>query len=256
MIKKYLSMHLKVALEYKVSFILTIIAQSLSMFLEIFAVEALFYKFSLLDVYNINQLILSYSVVWLGFSLAETFSRGFDHFADLIVNGNFDLLLIRPRNIFLQIFGSDICYEKLGRVLLALYLVISSFIKLVGSISILKILLLILMILASFILFTSVFILCAAFCFKTVQGLEIINIFTNGTRTLAQYPMDIYNKVIRIIFTVVIPITFINYYPIQYLNNTTNNLLYLLCPFAILVFLFISIIVFKAGIKHYYSTGS
>jgi ABC-2 type transport system permease protein len=68
--------------------------------------------------------------------------------------------------------------------------------------------------------------------------------------------MDIYNKVIRIIFTVVIPITFINYYPIQYLNNTTNNLLYLLCPFAILVFLFISIIVFKAGIKHYYSTGS
>ena len=129
MIRKYLSMHLKVALEYKASFILTIIAQTLSMFLEIFAVEALFYKFSLLDVYNINQLILSYSVVWLGFSLSETFSRGFDHFADLIVNGNFDLLLIRPRNIFLQIFGSDICYEKLGRVTLASYLVISSFIK-------------------------------------------------------------------------------------------------------------------------------
>ena len=256
MIRKYLSIHLKVALEYKVSFILTILAQTLSMFLEIFAVEALFYKFSLLDIYNINQLILSYSVVWLGFSLSEMFSRGFDNFANLIINGNFDLLLIRPRNIFLQIFGSDICYEKLGRVIFASYLVISSFIKVVGSISILKIILLILMILSSFILFTSVFILCAAFCFKTVQGLEVINIFTNGTRTLAQYPMDIYNKVIRIIFTIVIPITFINYYPIQYLNNTTNNLLYFLCPLEIIVFLLISVIVFKSGIKHYYSTGS
>ena len=48
------------------------------------------------------------------------FGRGFDHFSKIIVNGNFDILLIRPRSLFIQIIGHDICYEKIGRVLLSL----------------------------------------------------------------------------------------------------------------------------------------
>ena len=45
----YLSMHLKTQMQYKSSFILTFIAQSLSIFTEFFVLYSLFEKFSLLE---------------------------------------------------------------------------------------------------------------------------------------------------------------------------------------------------------------
>ena len=50
---KYLATHLKVSLEYKVSLLLSLIAQGLVMLAELFAINSLFHKFGLLDSYNI-----------------------------------------------------------------------------------------------------------------------------------------------------------------------------------------------------------
>jgi len=256
LILKYFSNHLKVSLEYKTSLILSIIAQGLVMLVELFTIDSLFRKFGLLDTYNINELLLGFSIVWLGFSLTEMIFRGFDHFQNLIINGSFDLLLIRPRNIYLQIIGSDVCYEKTSRVLVSLFLFIYSSIKVIKTFTILKLLTLISMVIGCVIIFLSIFIIGASFCFITIQGLEVVNIFTDGTRQLGQYPMGIYKKIVRIIFTYIIPLTLVNYYPIKYLNNTTTNITYIFLPYLSIIFLIISILIFNQGIKKYNSTGS
>ena len=142
LIKNYLANHLKVSLEYRLSFILSLISQGLYMLIELFAVYALFSKFNLLKMYNINEVLLSFSAIWLSFSFCELFFRGFDNFSKLIIKGDFDILLIRPRNIYLQIFGSDVCYEKLSRVLTALGLFLYSSINLIDKFSLGKVLLL------------------------------------------------------------------------------------------------------------------
>ena len=252
----YLATHLKVSLEYKASLILSLFAQVLLMFIELFTINSLFSKFGLLDIYNVYQLTLSFSVVWLGFSLSEMLFRGFDQFSKLIIKGNFDVLLIRPRNIYLQIFGSDICYEKFSRVLVAFILYVYSAGKLIVEFSLIKIILLFLMILGCTIIFLSIFILGASFCFVTIQGLEFVNIFTDGTRQLTQYPMGIYKRIVRIIFTYVIPITLVNYYPVMFIMDKSNNLFYILLPLLSIVFLIFSIFVFSKGIEKYSSTGS
>ena len=120
LLKNYLSLHLKISLEYKSSFILTVISQGLTVLVELFTVMTLFNKFKILEIYDTYELLLGFSTIWLGYSLVEMFGRGFDHFNKLITNGNFDILLIRPRSLFIQIIGSDICYEKLGRALLSI----------------------------------------------------------------------------------------------------------------------------------------
>lgn len=256
LIKNYLSMHLKKTLEYRMSFILITISQLIYMLVELIAVLALFDKFNLLSIFNKDELILSFSSVWLGYSLCEMFARGYDEFYKIIINGNFDLLLIRPRNIYLQIFGSDICYEKIGRVLFSLVLYVWSAAKVMNSITITKIILLVVMVIGCVFIIISLFILGASFCFISIEGLEFINIFTNGTRQVSQYPLKIYNKAFRFIFTYVIPISLINYYPIKYLNGTTNNIIYIFVPLLTVIYIFISTRVFSLGIRKYTSTGS
>ncbi len=252
----YVSMHIKVSLEYKISFILTVISQLLSVLLELFAVIALFSKFQLLEEYNPYEILFSFSIIWLGYSIAETFVRGFDHFGELIKKGNFDLLLVRPRNIFLQILGFKISIEKVSRILVALGILIYSSLKIIKTINIFKILLLFNMFIGSIIIFSAIFIIGASFAFVTIEGLEIINIFTNGTRQLTQYPLGIYNKIIRIILTIIIPVTIISYYPLDYLLDKTSNISYVFLPLLSFIPLTLSILVFKQGIKKYNSTGS
>lgn len=251
----YFSMHLKTQLQYKVSFILTFIAQSLSIFTEFFVIYSLFDKFKLLDEYNTYQLLLTFGIVWFGMSFSEMFGRGFDHFGRLIKHGNFDLLLTRPRALGLQIIGSEIAYEKSARVLTSIGMIIYSIINLLDQINVIDIIVIFLACCCSFILFLSIFIIGATVCFFTVEGLEIINIFTDGTRQLGQYPMQIYNRVIFLIFTFFIPLTPINYYPINYIFNDASWY-FALTPLLTLIFLLISILVFRIGLHYYKSTGS
>lgn len=252
----YMSMHLKVKMQYKISFIFTLLAQSLIVFLELFVLKSLFTKFKLLNEYNINELYLNFSVIWLGYSLGQTLGRGFDKFSNQIKTGNFDLLLIRPRNIFIQIIGSEIYYEKISRIISTLILFIYSSIKVINSFNIFNIFLLLAMIIGSFIISLSIFIIGASICFYTIEGLEIINIFSDGTKQLAQYPMGIYNKIIKVVFTFIIPITLINYYPIEYLTGRLSNNLYLLFPLLSCIIIIPAILLFKLGLKKYKSSGS
>ncbi len=256
LLKNYLSLHLKISLEYKSSFILTVISQTLAMFVELFVVISLFSKFKLLDTYNTYEILLGFSTLWLGYSLVELFGRGFDHFSKIIINGNFDILLIRPRSLFLQVIGTDICYEKIGRVSMALIMFIYSAIKVIKIFTLLKIFLLISMVFCCFIIILSVIIAGASLCFITIQGLEVINIFTNGTRQVGQYPMGIYKKGVRIFFSTVIPIALVNYYPLNYLTGRSNNLIYLLLPLYTIIVFIISNIIFHLGTKKYASSGS
>ena len=112
------------------------------------------------------------------------------------------------------------------------------------------------MFISSVVLFLSVFILGSSLSFVTIQGLEIISIITNGSKQVSQYPIKIYNRLFRFIFTFIIPIALINYYPISYLNNTSSNMLLLVYPLVSILFLVFSIFIFKLGMNKYSSTGS
>jgi ABC-2 type transport system permease protein len=256
LLKRYLSLHLKICLEYKSSFILTIIAQALKVGAELMVVLSLFSKFKLFDKYDINLLLLAFSIFWAGFSFFEVFLRGWDQFDHLVVRGEFDTLLIRPRSLFLMVTGTEIDYQKIGELFVSLGLLIYSCIKVIGCFDILKILLVIICVMAAILFALSYFTIAAAISFKTIQGLEILNVFTYGSRQIAQYPIDLFGKTIKNIFTFVIPVTFINYYPLKFISGTSNNFIYFLCPFAVLILFLFSRIIFKIGLKSYQGTGS
>ena len=72
------------------------------------------------------------------------------------------------------------------------------------------------MIISSILIFLSIFILAAAYCFITVKGLEVRNVFTDGGKHMAQYPIGIFRKGFIFFFTYIIPFGFVNYYPLLY----------------------------------------
>lgn len=249
-------MHIKSMLEYKKSFIIGFLSQFFVFFTYYFIILTLFNKFGNIKGFTVYEVLLTFSVIQLGYSLNEVFARGIDLFDEIIVNGEFDRLLVRPRSIISQLFCSKLDLIKTSRVFQSIIIMIIAVSNVGINWDILKIITFVLMIIASTIIFFSIFLFAASYCFVTVQGLEVRHVFTDGGKHMAQYPIGIFNKVFIFIFTFIIPYAFVNYYPLLYLLGKSNNKLYVISPLVVFIFLGISLIVFNKGTKKYISTGS
>ena len=253
---KYLKLHWKAMLQYKASFILSFISQFFIFFSYYFVIIALFDKFSNIKGFTLYEVLLTFGIIQFGFSFVEVFARGIDRFDRQIINGSFDLLLLRPRNTFLQEMAHEIDYVKLSRLFQSIVVLFIALYNLSISWNILRIICLILMLISSICVFLGLFILAASYCFITVQGLEVRNVFTYGGKHMAQYPIGVFKKGFMLFFTVVIPYAFVNYYPLLYFVGKESNPLYGLTPLIVFLYVIPCFLVFKAGMKRYASTGS
>ena len=71
---------------------------------------------------------------------------------------------------------------------------------------------LIFMILGGIVLFAGVYLIFAGLCFFTLEGLEFINILTNGMREHGRYPLSIYGKGVLTFCTYIVPYALVQYY--------------------------------------------
>lgn len=253
---KYFKIHLKSEMQYKMSFLLSFIAQFFVFFGYYFTIICLFDKFSNLKGFSLYEVLLTFGIIQFGFAFCESFFRGVDQFDRLIINGGFDRLLLRPQNILLQVFGEEISFVKLSRLIQAVIVLIIAIINIDVIWDTKKIITLICMLISSVLIFLSIFILAASYCFITIKGLEVRNVFTDGGKHMAQYPIGIFKKGFVFFFTYIIPFGFVNYYPLLYLIDKVNNDLYMISPLITIFYLIPSIMIFYKGTKRYTSVGS
>lgn len=252
----YLSINIRSAMEYKSSFFLTALGQFLVSFHVFLGILFLFQRFSNVKGFTYSEVLLCYSIVLLEFSLAEMFARGFDQFSEMVRSGSFDRVLVRPRNELLQVLGSKFELTRIGRLLQALamffYGILQSHILWTPG----KIITVIFMLFGGTCLFSGIFLLYASLCFFTLEGLEFMNIATDGAREYGKYPLSIYGKRMLQFTTFVIPYALVQYYPLLYLLDKRNGVFYVFLPLLSVLFLAPCYLLWRFGVKCYTSSGS
>ncbi len=253
---KYLGIYIKSIMQYKTSFFFTALGQFLSSFSVFLGIYFMFDRFNTVEGFSYNEVLICFSVVLMAFTLAEMFFRGFDTFSGVISNGQFDRIMLRPRNAMFQVLASKIELARMGKFLQAVVILIYAIFNCGVIWTVDKILTLIIMIIGGTVLFSGLFIMYASICFFTTEGLEFMNIFTDGGREYGKYPMSIYGESVLKFFTYVVPLACVQYYPFMYLIGRENNVLYALSPLSAFIFLIPCLIFWKIGVKHYKSIGS
>ncbi|MDF2658110.1 MAG: rane protein [Paenibacillus sp.] len=255
---KYMVILFKSQMQYRASFWMLTVGQCLTPFMMFAGLYFLFERFGQLKGWTFFEVAMIFAVTHIAFAISECFARGFDTFSSLVAGGDFDRLLVRPRSTVVQVMGSKFEFTRVGRLTQSLIVLIWAIVSLPVDWTAWKIVTLILMIACGVLVFTGIFILAATLCFWTIQGLEVANIFTDGGREMAQYPLNIYEKWVSRFFTFVIPFACINYLPMLYILGKTegSDLLYMISPLAGVVFIIPCLLVWHFGVKHYRSTGS
>ncbi|MCH5264258.1 MAG: ABC-2 family transporter protein [Lachnospiraceae bacterium] len=252
----YVSIHVKSAMQYKMSFFLTALGQFLVSFSVFLGIYFMFQRFPSVEGFTYEESLLCFGIVLLQFSLAEMAVRGFDQFSSMVRTGEFDRVLVRPRGLVLQVLGSKFEMTRIGRIVQGIVMFGYSLAVADIPLTPARIVTLIFMIIGGVALFSGLFLIYAALCFFTLEGLEFMNVFTDGGREFGRYPIGIYGKRMLQFCTFIIPYALVQYYPFLYLIGRTENTGYVFLPLAAVLFLIPGYLLWRLGVRHYKSTGS
>jgi ABC-2 type transport system permease protein len=252
---KYLSMHIKSAMEYRASFIFLMATALLNPLGSLAVLRFMFWRFDNIMGWGFNEVLLIFGLSYTGFSLAEVFGRGFDLFDRLIRLGTFDRMLVQPRSVILQVFGSEFEITRIGRCAVGVWVLAGSLngLDIVWSVG--KAAALAFAVLGSFSVFTGILFLRGAFCFVTVEGTELTNILFDGGKETARYPVTIYDRGFAFFFTFIVPFACASFYPSLYIMGRETAFPAALAPAVCFAFLAACAALFRAGMRKYNSTG-
>jgi ABC-2 type transport system permease protein len=255
---RYIKILLKEQMQHRISFWLLSFGQFFIPFSVFAAMYFLFERFGSIKGWTLYEVALCYSVIHIAFSISECCARGFDVFSGLVVRGEFDRILLRPRGTVLQVLGSRFEFTRVGRLMQGVAVLMLAVSNLSIQWDITKVATLVLMMVSGIFVFTGIFILAATLCFWTIQGIEVANIFTDGGREMSQYPLSIYKKWVTRFFTFIIPFGCVSYLPLMFVLNKVegSSLLFMLIPLYGVLFIIPCLLIWRFGVRHYHSTGS
>ncbi len=254
--EKYLLIHLKSMMQHKTSFFLIIIGQFLISFNVFLGVFFMMDRFKEVKGFSYGEVLLCFSITLMAFTIAESVFRSLDTFETIIGNGEFDRILLRPRNSLFLALCSKIDLTRIGRLLQAVVMLVYGLCFSSIDWTPVRAFTVVLMITGGVAVFAAIYLIFASICFFTLEGLEFMNVFTDGAREYGKYPIGIYGKTLLTICTYLVPFALFQYYPFLYITGRTSNHWYCLLPLAACLFLIPAGFLWNFGLSRYQSAGS
>lgn len=253
---KYIRINFLSGLQYKgwpfmaLSVLFTVVTEPITVFL-------LFSRFGSVGSWTVERVMLVYGLAVASFGLAEVFSRGFDYFPWQIRTGEFDRILLRPRNTFLQIIAARFHVHRISRAAGGLTMVVWALVRMGVAFTPETALMLLLSLAGGYLTYTGVFVLTSAVSFWTLEALDWIYIFTNISYQVVKSPPEYLPKWLFNMFIYVMPMMLFCYFPASAICGwgVPQALGWLALP-AGAAFLGLACLLWKVGVRHYASTGS
>ena len=258
---RYIDISFRSQMQYRASFLMRSCGHFLITGAEFLGFVALFQRFGQIQGWTLPHMGMFYSLISIAFATTEAVWRGFDIFPNLIKSGDFDRILLRPRSAAFQVLAHEFQLMRIGRLTQAFIVLMWSAERLNIEWTLAKIMLVFAAVVGGVCLFSGLFVLQATLCFWTTESLEIINCTTYGGVETAQFPVTIYRPWFRSIFTFVVPLATVNYFPLHAVLDLSDplgstRLIQWLSPLAGILFLVFSLQCWRLGVRRYTSTGS
>jgi len=263
LLRKFLRIQIRSQLQYPVSFIMEMISNAIILGFFFIAFALTMTRFGEIGGWKLGEVALLWGMAEFSFGVMDMIFSGFDYdtFGPMVIKGTFDQLLLRPVNITLQVLGSRFVLRRLGKITEGLIIFIVGLYLVNVAWTLGRIIYIPILIISQIFFFGSLFIIGATTTFWTKERLEILNVFTYGGSEIMSYPMHIFPRAIRLLFTFVVPAIFLSYFPMTYILNkpvaiNAPGIVPFLAPIISGVLFWLSLKFWHYGINNYQSTGS
>ncbi len=256
-----MGMLMKSQMQYPVSFIMQTLAQLVMEGGEMLAVILIMNRFERLNQWMPGDLYFFFGMMSVTFYMTEIFARGVTgNFPSMVRSGQLDTLLLRPRGILTQVMCSGTDPRRITCIAVGVTaMILGSHMSAIRWTA-LKALALAESILMGGLLILGLFMIEAIFCIHSVKSIELVNALTYGGRSACEYPIDIYPRPLRVLFTVIAPFALTLHVPAAWILGKPlygwSEWTAFVCPLAGAAVFGIMVKLFHRAIRYYRSTGS
>ena len=256
---RFLETSVKGQMQYRVSVFLQALGMFLVTGIEFFGIYALFDRFGSVGGWQLAEVALFYGFVNIVFAFADALTRGFDTLGEQIRTGSFDRFLLRPRSTVLQLLGYEFTLRRAGRLIQGAFVFIWGWTAL--SVPLTQMPFILYAGISGVSLFCGILVFQGTITFWTVETLEVMNILTYGSSQTAHFPLSVYRRGIQIFFIYFVPIGLVTHFPICAVLGRPPfpgipSWAGYITPVSGPLFLCLSLLAWKIGVRHYTSTGS
>ncbi len=247
--------------QYRSSFVMAIVGNLLVSFLDFLGILVFFHHVPSLGGWKFEEIAFLYGSSYIGMRFADMAVGHIEQLPQYIRMGTFDTFLMRPLGSLFQMTTGDFSLRQLGgaiqgSVIFGLALGWVTVAWTFGRVAMVAI-----TIVSGAAIFSAVWIIGNAISFWLIDTREIANAFTYGGNFVNQYPLHIFSGWIRRFVTVVVPIAFVNYFPSLYILGReapfgASPVLSFISPVVAAVTSAVAWFIWRAGVRHYRSTGS
>jgi len=248
-------------MEYKTSF-LFYIASILAFYIgQLGLLFVLLNRFQTINGWTTGEMVFLYALQAFAYGFTNLIFSQLIHFDQMVVDGEFDRVLVRPLSplgqvIFSKFEVSTVAHLIIGCITLYLGSHLASI-----EWTLRKILLFPVIVTGGVFIAGAIRLMVTAVAFWTLRNRSLVHTVIFSSKEFINYPVNIYNMGMQFFLTFIFPIAFINFYPAHFfLDRSGEGLLHpaleMGTPIAGIIVLTISIFTWKAGVNHYQSTGS
>lgn len=247
-------------LQYRTSFALQVAGVFLISFVDFLAIAVIFTNVPRLGAWSLEEVALLYGISGIAFALTDMAIGHLDHLSRLVRDGDFDVLLVRPRGTLFQILTLDFQLRRLGKLAQGALVLAYAVSALDLDWSAGRVAMLGVAIVSASVIFGAVWVAAICIVFWAVEGREAANAFTYGGQFLAQYPVSIYDAWLRRLLAFVVPMAFVAYLPALYILDKEDELglpdgLRFASPLVAVVACAAAGFVWRTAVRRYRSAG-
>jgi len=254
--RKILAQDLKSRLSYRADFTISTIGMIFTNVTAFISLWILFQKFPVVLGWNYHEMLFLYGFSLIALTPVQCFFDNNWNLRFYVYSGDFIKYCFRPINLYFYYMSEVFDIKGLGQLAFGIGTLAYAWQKLRLEMSVIIFLELLVALATASLFMIALMNMAAATCFW-ILGSGYVMVTVAKFRDYAKYPVTIYNPVFRFIFTFIIPIAFVAYYPsLVFLRPGEVPILTWLSPLIGVAFFYVSYKIWMKGAMSYDGTGS
>jgi ABC-2 type transport system permease protein len=251
------SAHIRSRLAYRASFVARTLAVAASDLTPLLLVGVVLSRFGTVAGWSWAEIAILYGLAQTASAIARCLTVGLDHFEELVVSGDLDGVLVRPLSPLLVVVASRVELLHAGRIAVGVAVLAVAFpaagvAPTAGSLAIAAA-----AVLGGALILCAFTLLVASLTFWQTRTGKLQDLVQSASRAFAEYPLTIYPPSVRFVLTWIVPLALATYFPAARLTGRADGgpLVLAALPAGALL-LGLALLVWRAGLRRYQSTGS
>ena len=240
-------MSLQNAMEYRVSFLVTVFGMVINDFCWLLAFYLLFQKFPNIGGWTFSEMYLLYAINTMAFGIIDTFAASTLDLGDQIVNGRLDFYLSYPKNVLWFVSSNKMYVSGIGDFICGLAILLMW-----PGLNVEHFFMALFLSLLAAAIYWGYRIMVYSLVFWFGDISEILQSFMWLIVTFSLYPQSIYKGAVRLVFYFIIPAFFVGFIPINIVLYYDLSSI-LLMIFGVVFFVGGGILMFYRGLRRYES---